>query len=296
VRRIAQKQGPQGIIKQLGNWQRLNEEARAALKEGDRQSAQTKVGAVRNEEIRIVLRTLGANTAQRTVTEVGIGLAKVRVDLASLEGGGIDITRAKSSATQVSELLLKANAALQERDPARALDQATQASDLLDGVLHVMIGLHRIPALEALFAEATQRFERAQGSESLQRLLAPFDQQNQDARAALRAGDRVAANEKLEAARREQIRVVLAVLGPSVVNALVARVDAGIDSTRTRIATIADPVIADRARKMLAEAQSLNARARSAWKDRQPDGALDLASHSAGLVNALQHLTPATRY
>jgi hypothetical protein len=47
---------------------------------------------------------------------------------------------------------------------------------------------------------------------------------------------------------------------------------------------------------MLSEAQSLNARAREAWRAKEPANALDLASHSAGLVNALQHLTPATRY
>jgi hypothetical protein len=80
------------------------------------------------------------------------------------------------------------------------------------------------------------------------------------------------------------------------VGTLVQKVSLGIDSTRTRISTVADPVIAERARKMLAEAQSLNTRARSALTAREAAQALDLASHSAGLVNALQHLTPATRY
>ncbi len=296
VGRIAQRQGPQGVLKVLGNWQRLNDEARSALKEGDRQTAQTKVLAVRSEEIRLVLRGLGTNTATRTVIEVGTGLARVRIDLAALEGAGVDVSRAKASASQVSDLLQKANAALEARDAAGALDYATQASDLLDGVLHVMIAMHRIPALETLFAEATARHEREKGAESLRRMLATFDSENQQARVALRAGDRMTANEKLESVRREQIRVVLNELGPDVVGALLQKVDVGIDSTRTRISTIADPTISERARKMLAEAQSLNARARSAWRDQQPGTALDLASHSAGLVNALQHLTPATRY
>jgi hypothetical protein len=296
VSRIAQKQGPQGIIRLLGNWQRLNTEARDALKSGDRQSAQNKVAAVRAEEIRTVLRMLGPGTASRVTTDVAVGLAKVRLDLASMESSGIDVTRAKSSSMQVSDLLQKANAALEDRDDATALDQATQASDLLDGVLHVMIALHRIPALETLFTEATAKYEREHSAEALKVMLAPFDKENQQAHAALRAGDRVVAGEKLESARREQIHVVLTVLGPESVGSLLQKVDAGIDSTRTHIARIGDPTVAERARKMLSEAQSLNARAREAWRAKEPANALDLASHSAGLVNALQHLTPATRY
>ena len=296
VRRIAQTQGSTGVVRVLGNWQRLTEEARSALKAGDRQSSQARVAAIRAEEIRTVLRVLGATTAPRVTAEVGAGLGKVRIDLIALEAAGIDVSRPKQSSVQVADLLQKANRALENRDVASALDYATQASDLLDGVLHAMIALRRIPALETLFADATQTYERKRGAEALHELLARFDQTNLEARVALRAGDRVVATEKLEAARREQIRIVLSVLGPDVVGTLVQKVSLGIDSTRTRISTVADPVIAERARKMLAEAKSLNVRARSALTAREAAQALDLASHSAGLVNALQHLTPATRY
>src|SRR5262245_10524735 len=296
VRRIVQNQRTAAIARLLDNWQRLNDEARSALRAGDRQAAQTKVAAVRAEEIRTVLRALGSGTAQRVVTEVGVGLARVRVDLALLENTGTDISRPKQSALQVSDMLQKANRALENRDNATALDYGTQASDLLDGEMHGMIALRRIPALESLFAEATERHEREQGAASVRDLLAPFDRTNQEARVALRAGDRVVATEKLEAARQEQIRVVLAVLGPNVVNALMQKVAIGIDSTRLRLQSVADPTLADNARKMLAEAQSLNNRARTAWSAREPGTALDLASHSAGLVNALQHLAPATKY
>jgi hypothetical protein len=296
VRRIAQNQGSAGVVRVLGDWERLTVEARSALKSGDRQASQTRVAAVRAEEIRTVLRVLGPNTATRITSEVGVGLAKVRIDLVALEAAGTDVSRPKQSSVQVAELLQKANHALENRDAANALDYATQASDLLDGVLHAMIALRRIPALETLFAEATARYERERGADPLHELLATFDKTNQEARVALRAGDRVVATEKLEAARREQVRVVLSVLGTDVVSALLQKVALGIDSTRTRISTVADPAIAERARKMLAEAQSLNARARAALNAREAAQALDLASHSAGLVNALQHLTPATRY
>ena len=296
VRRAARNEGTAGVNRVFGNWPRLDEEARAALRGADRQAAQARVAALRAEEIRTVLRVLGPNTASRVTMEVGVGLAKVRLDVVALEAAGTDVSRPKQASIQVAELLHKANRALENRDNPTALDYATQASDLLDGVLHAMIALRRIPALETLFADATAHYSRARGAAALPALLTTFDKTNQEARVALRAGDRVVATEKLEAARREQIRIVLTVLGPDVVGTLLQRVTMGIDSTRTRISTVADPAVAERARKMLAEAQSLNARARSALKDRAPAQALDLASHSAGLVNALQHLAPATRY
>jgi len=43
---------------------------------------------------------------------------------------------------------------------------------------------------------------------------------------------------------------------------------------------------------MLNEAASLNARARTSYSSGNHATALDLASHAAGLVNALQHLFP----
>ena len=296
VHRTIQNQGSAGVVREFGNLQRLTDEARGALKGGDRLSSQARVAAVRAEEIRTVLRVLGPNTASRVTAEVGAGLGKVRIDLIALEAAGTDVSRPKQSSVQVGEMLQKANRALENRDIPAALDYATQASDLLDGVLHSMIALRRIPALETLFADATAKYERVRGADALHELLARFDQTNLEALVALRAGDRVVATQKLEAARREQIRIVLSVLGSDVVGALLQKVSMGIDSTRTRISTVADPVIAERARKMLAEAQSLNARARSALGARETAEALDLASHSAGLVNALQHLTPATRY
>jgi hypothetical protein len=79
-------------------------------------------------------------------------------------------------------------------------------------------------------------------------------------------------------------------MGDTVVDHVLDRVESGIASSRTRLSSITETSVAEHARRMLSEAADLNARAKALRTRGDNIGALDLASHAAGLVNALQHL------
>jgi hypothetical protein len=292
VAKVEAEKGPAAVRQLLETWRRLQEEAQSAVRGADRQRAQAKIAAIRAEEIRIVLLVLGNDVAFRTTAAVGEGLAHVRMDLSRAEAAGRDVTRAKELTAQVAEALHKANGALESRDAAKALDFATQASELLDNVVHFLIALERIPALESLFADAIAKVAREKGRQAALTLTATLTRLNDEARAALRAGDRQTAARKLEAVRKEQIRIVLEVFGSGVVAPLIERVDAAIAATRARVASSNVARVVEQAQRMLKEAADLNSRARTAHGSGDMSTALDLASHAAGLVNAIQHLLP----
>jgi hypothetical protein len=216
----------------------------------------------------------------------------VRVDLANAEAAGKDVLRARQLAVPVSDLLQRADRAWQTRDAALALDLATQASDRLDEVTHFLIAMDRIPALETLYTDVIATVRRERGPEGVARLLAPLDHLNEAARAAMLAADRARATRLLEAARREQIRIILELRGNGVVATMTDAVDAKLTMTRQRLNGFEESRLIEHAQRMLAEASDLNTRARQLHVRGDHAGALDLASHAAGLTNAIQHLMP----
>lgn len=285
------ERGPAASRRLLASWQRYNEEAQVALRSGDRPTAQSRIAAVRSEELRIVLTALGNNTAERVVADVGVSLAYARLSLARAAAAGKDVGRANALAEQAAQSLQRANSALEHRDFTGALDAATQASDLLDGVHRFLTSLTAIRSLDALFSEAVAK-SMLQPAPRVRELLSSLERMNEAARLALRAGDRGKAQAALEAVREQQIAIVLQVQGPAVAGTLISSVDAGIKASRDRLANIKDARIVARADRMLAEAGSLNSRAKAARLNGDAATALDLASHAAGLVNTLQHLFP----
>jgi hypothetical protein len=292
IARVEAQQGSAGVRKLLSDWRRLNDDARTALTEGDRQLAQSRIDAVRTEELRIVSSVLGDRGVHQVVRDVALGLAWGRLDWSAAEASGKDLSQARDLADQITKLLLNANRALGVRDYPTALDHATRASDRLDGLRHFLIALYRIPGLETMFGDAVAQINRERDVESARTLLSASDLLNEEARVALRSGNRERARQKLEAARQEQIRIVLRVKGPGVVAPLLGQIDDGIASTRPRIARLTDTRLAQRATRMVAEAASLGTRARMALNRGDAATSLDLASHAAGVVNALQHLLP----
>ncbi len=276
----------------LADWRRLNEEASVALRSGDRHTAESRIAAVRAEEITTVLRVLGAGTAQRTASMVGGSVADARLELIKAEAKGRNVARARLQAARVDALLLQANAAISAENFARALDLATAASDELDTVVHFLISLNRIAGVETLFPEVLARASRERGALAAKALSANLEQINAETRLALRRANRERSRQYLELARREQIRVVLAELGPSVASRLTQQVDSGVTATRKQVTERAEPVTTDRIGRMLDEAADLNSRAMRAVRNADFGLALDLASHAAGLLNAAQHLLP----
>ena len=289
IAKVESERGAGASRRLLENWQKLQDEARAAVRAGNRAEAMARIEAIRAEEIRIVLLVLGEPTAQRVISAVTAAESRLRSDLTRAEAAGKDVMRARELAVPVTTLLQQAVRALQARDPAKALDFATQASDRLDVVTHYLIALDRIPTVETLFADAVATVTREQGRDATTTLLATLNQLKDEARAAMLAGDRAETGRKLEAVRREQIRIVMELLGEGVVETMIQRVDAGIVSTRTRLANATEPRLVEHARRMLTEAVDLNARAKALRTRDDQIGALDLASHAAGLINALRH-------
>jgi hypothetical protein len=276
----------------LADWRRLNEAANSALKSGDRGTAQTRIAALRAEEVRTVLRVFGDRVVQRTILAIDGGLAKARRALASAEAAGHQAERGRALAAQVDGRLIQARAALQAGDYPEALERAVEASDLLDSVVHFTISLNRIAGLETLFPAVLDKIGHERGDAAVNSLIADLERINGDARLALRRGDRDRARQHLESARAEQIRIVLDAIGPTAITRLAQAVDSTVAATRKQVANLAEPLATDRVSRMLSEAAGLNARARAALLRGDRSTALDLASHAAGLVNAAQHLLP----
>lgn len=292
VASIERERGSSAARRMLADWQRLQAEARLAVRSGQRVDAQARVAAIRAEEIRIVLLVLGNHGARHVIEAVSAAHHRLRAELDSAAAAGRNVMRARQLAVPVSDLLQRAHRAWQARDAATALDLATQASDRLDEVTHFLIALDRIPALETLYAEVIATVERVRGRDGLTHLLGRLNQLNEEARAAMLAADRAAATRTLEAARREQIRIVLEQRGHGVVGPVIEAVDTMLASTRLRLKAMERSRLIEHAQRMLAEASDLNARARQLRLRGDHAGALDLASHAAGLVNAAQHLIP----
>jgi hypothetical protein len=284
--------GRDGQRRVLASWRGLNEQADVALKTGDRHTAESRIAALRAEEITIVLRVLGDRVAERTARTVGASLAQAQVRLSAAEGKGSNVGRARLQAERVDALLFQAGAAVRAGDEARALDLATEASDALDGVVHFLISLDRIAGVETLFPEVVASVRRERGGVAARALTAKLEQLNVETGLALRRGNRDRSREYLELARREQIRIVLDALGASAVHRLTEQVDAAAIATRKEIAARSEPLTTDRIVRMLNEAADLNKRARRAAGTGDFATALDLASHAAGLLNAAQHVLP----
>ncbi|MEX2284677.1 MAG: hypothetical protein WEE89_19470 [Gemmatimonadota bacterium] len=276
----------------LASWRGLNEQAEVALRTGDRHTAESRIAALRAEEITIVLRVLGDRVAERTARTVGASLAQARLRMSAAQGKGSNVGRARQQAERVDALLFQAEAAVRAGQSTRALDLATEASDALDAVVHFLISLDRIAGVETLFPEVVASLRRERGSAAAAALTGRLEQLNAETGLALRRGNRDRSRQYLELARREQIRIVLDGLGSSVVNLLTDQVDAATIATRKEIAARAEPLTTDRIGRMLNEAADLNGRARRAAGTGDVATALDLASHAAGLVNAAQHLLP----
>jgi hypothetical protein len=164
---------------------------------------------------------------------------------------------------------------------------------LLSGVEYYLVESQRINGVEGLFPMAVAKLN-ADSNASPAAQQAVKDAQSADAlaRTSLRSGDRSAAHTRLAQARAQQINVVLQAFGSEAVTHLISQLDARVTIMRTTLDSIEKSgTDAIRFERMLREATDLAARARDAAKKGDSATALDLGSHAAGMLNALQHLT-----
>lgn len=281
--KIQRQQGTAQLESTLARWTALQDEVRVAHANGDRKSAQAKLHALHAEEVRLIVHTFGPSIVTRVISESSIELAAARTRIAAAAASGAAVTAAETGAQQVSGMLARARVLLMS-DPAGALAVATQAAKLLAGIDDSIVELHRIRGVEQLFPAASQKLSSLE--------LAVHGRLTAEAQAALRAGNRSAATEKLAAVRAEEIRLVVRVLGSAAARDLLRDLDRALKDVRTRLSVhnLAGHDVS-RFERMLSTATDLHNHATAALQKGEVTTALDLGSHAAGLLNSLQHLT-----
>lgn len=270
----------------------LNDQAREALRAGDRPTAQARIAAIRTEELRLVLLFSGNGIAFKVLEDVGLELAEAKQGLDQAAEQGTDVSGPAVQASEATFLLSRANAAYADRDYKLSLDFSTQAAALVDGIDHFLIGLNRIVGLESLLQQAIARVARTQGTVGVSKVLAPLQLLREEAARAVRDGSRDLSRQKLEQVRAEQIRIIVDALGAPTAGMISGKVTSALDELQSILGTAGGGTRVQRARRMLMEANDLNGRARKAIEREEYTTALDLALHAAGLVDAVRHLLP----
>jgi hypothetical protein len=289
---VEKAEGRRAVESLLANWRALQEDLMTSSATASRSAVEVQLAAIHAEQLRVVRRVLGDAVITRVVSETDRGLAAARRQLELAEMAGADVTAAKSAARQVRDGLVAANAAVSEREPDNALDQATRSAALLGGLHYHLVELRRVPGLETLYPQAFEKLKQHESDVGVTTLLADLEAREAQARMALRSGDRDQAHESLAQVRAEQIRIVQRGLGSAAALRLVEQVRARAREARgtlDSLSAIGTDVV--KHERMLKHALDLNQRAAASLATGDHGAALDLGSHAAGLLNALQHLT-----
>ena len=291
VARVEREQGKLGVAAALSGWRELQDQLKTLAARADRSAIQEKVEAIHDEELNIVLRTLGSPVLTRIMTDLSLDYASAEGRILMAQSTGADMTRVRSVNAQIRAKIEAARNAIAAGDYKGALDHASQAATLLSGLDYYLIELQRIGGLETLYPQAVEKLSKREDA-AARALLARAQQVDAQARTALRSGNRQLAQQKLLQARAQQIDVVLEVAGPRAVRRLVEQVAARGDALRTAITALeTNGYDVVRYRRMLNEAADLAQRAGTSADTGDNATALDLGSHAAGMLNALQHLT-----
>lgn len=289
VDRVYREQGASAARTLIMELRVLHLAVQRATLAGDREDAAARMRALHAEELRIVLSVFGDPVAARVAEAVRTDADRLRSSLQELQQDGHDLPRAVEALAGVEELLVDAAAAWAAGDARASLDAATRAAALVDGVRRVLADAVRLPALEQIFDRAVARLREGGDPERVRAALADYHRAEAAARAAVRSGDRQHAHTALEAARREQIRVILRVLGPGVVAHSLQQARSASDELATSLAAArAAGRDVSRLERMLVSARDMLQRAELAFTSGDAAAALDLGTHAAGLLNALR--------
>lgn len=288
VERVYREQGASAARTLVSDLRRLHRAAQEAASEGNREEAAARLRELRDEELRIVLFVFGDAAAARVIDAVTADVARLRERLDELGAAGHPLPRAAEILAEVHELLVDADVAYGSGDARAALDAGTRAAALVAGVRARLADAARLPALEQLFERAVAQL-RAHAPQQLRTALAEYHRLEQAAREAVRAGRREEAHAALQAVRREEIRIVLRVLGPGAVSQMLerARTAAGtLETALTAAGSSGRDVV--RLERMMSSALDMLQRAEDAFARGEAAAALDLGSHAVGLLNAVR--------
>lgn len=291
VARVEDRQGPAGRAALLEDWRRLQHELETEAVTSSRAAVQARVEAIHNEELRIVESVLGTRALTKVIGDANVGLAEARAAIIAAEAGGQDVSAANSVLAEASAHMTAARRAVALGENRPALDAASKAAALLAGLHYFLVESRRIAGLEALVPQALTRLKPVAGA-TADPALEQFEQLSGRARAALRSGNRADAQAVLTELRAQQVQLVLRALGPEAAERLTKQVTERAKEVAVTVASLRttgrDVVKLER---MLHEATDMNLRATNAYRAGDAVTALDLASHAAGLLNAVQHLT-----
>ena len=151
-------------------------------------------------------------------------------------------------------------------------------------------------SLDGLLHQAIEKLTREKGKEAASKLLAPLNQLLLDAAKAMKAGDTATARVKLAAARTEEMRIIVAVLGADPIATYVTAVADRAKEVRARIESLARTGYdVTKALATLATVDADVAAASAALKATPPNPtkALDLAAQATDLLNGVgREVTP----
>lgn len=290
ISRVEAQQGRQAVELLLADWRDHQEKLKTEAPGASRAAVQARLAAIHDEEIRVVQRVLGGHAVTRMISEANVALNDAKAQIAAAAANGKDMESARSVAANAAARVKDARLALTVSDSHEALEQASQAATLVAGLRYYLIETRRVHGLESLFPQAVARLN-AQGMVD-DPALRDLEKLNARIRSALKTSNRRDAHTLLGEARSAQIAIVLRALGTGTVTRLIEMVD----ERAIEVVTYVDAVKtsgrdAIKLERMLHEAQDMSARAHAALEKGDAATALDLGSHAAGLLNAVQHLT-----
>lgn len=290
IANVERIEGRRGVDVLLRDWRSLQEDLKNEAPGTGRAAIQEKLAAIHRAELRVVERALGERVVTRVIGEANVALAEANAQITAAIAAGENMSAAHSVAQQATEKLGRARSALTVSNTREALDAATQAATLVTGLRFYLLESKRVQGLETLYPRAVEQLSAgAAGSDAD---LQAIDALSARTRQALRAGDRSSAHQLLAETRAQQIRLVLRVYGAQAAADLVERVQHAAESTAVKV-EIARRAGRDVARidRMLREARDMHGRAAAALARGDAATAIDLGSHAAGLINAVQHQT-----
>ncbi|HEX6064093.1 MAG TPA: hypothetical protein VFZ04_07700, partial [Longimicrobiales bacterium] len=124
---------------QLRTHVRLQSEAHAALRAGDRQIASAKLAAVRAEEIRLVLRATRNEASGELLQQLDASIGELTLSLQAFKATGTDALRRERMLATARDLYQQAQIAQARGDHARALDLGSHAAGLLNSLRHLLV-------------------------------------------------------------------------------------------------------------------------------------------------------------
>jgi hypothetical protein len=118
---------------------RLQGDAQAALRSGDRAGARAKLEAVRAEEIRLVLQASDERAFIRLLGQVSAALGELRNSVQNAAASDGDLLRLERMLATAHDLHQQARQAEAAGDHARALDLGSHAAGLLNSMRHLLV-------------------------------------------------------------------------------------------------------------------------------------------------------------